>query len=205
MNLPELKYINLWFYMTFLTSLISSEFHILGNLIATGKISWKRLGKFFIIGLIRFFLLVLPAGLYLVFFKKELETLFYILLLYLPIAGILNLIINALFYKSFTFLILSISDAALLWSCFVYAVLVIDGLILKAPCTFLTGLIIIIPLFAQVAYYVADGISRYAEKIGARPQSAMAAVVGLSITFFIYIANGILFLLYPTFKMCVEK
>jgi len=200
--LPELDYVKLWFYFALLTSLLSSEFHILGNIVATGEILGFKLIKYLLIGIVRYLILILPIVLWLKLFNQDISKLFYLLISYIPIAGIVNLALNAYFYKSFTFLVLSITDVALLWSCFVYAILVKNGLNLKEACTFLTGLIIIIPLFAQVAYYVADGISRYAEKTNANPHSAMAAVVGLTISFFIYTANGILFLLYPTFKMC---
>jgi len=200
--LPELDYIKLWFYFALLTSLLSSEFHILGYVVATGKILKSKLIKYFLIGILRYLTTIFPIVLWLTLFNQDITKLFYLLIGYIPIAGFVNLVLNIYFYKSFTFLVLSTTDIALLWSCFVYTILVKNGLSLKEACTFLTGLIIIIPLFAQVAYYVADGISKYAEKIKADPHSAMAAVVGLTMSFFIYTANGILFLLYPTFKMC---
>jgi len=146
--LPELNYIKLWFYFAFLTSILSSEFHVLGNIVATGNILWFELFKYFAIGITRYLILILPIVLWIKLFNQDITKLFYLLIGYIPVAGIVNLALNAYFYKSFTFLVLSITDVALLWSCFVYAILVKNGLNLKEACTFLTGLIIIVPLFS---------------------------------------------------------
>jgi len=203
--LPDLNYKILWFLASIFTLIVSTNFRIIGELIVNGNFRKDEFFKLLLLSLFRFIAISTPIFLWIIGCSSSITILFYLLIFSIPYEGLIALIINAIFFKSFTFLVLSFTDIGLLWTCFVYAILIEHGLKLENACTFLAGLIIIIPLFAQVAYSVADGISRYADKTGASPKSAAVAVIGLTVCFFVYIANGILFMLYPTFKLCVSK
>ncbi|RUM31370.1 MAG: hypothetical protein DSY42_02835 [Aquifex sp.] len=203
--LPDINYKILWFFASIFTLVVSTNFRIIGDIVVNSDLRIDEVFKLFFVSLVRFIALSIPIFLWIISFSSDINLLLYLLIFSIPIEGLISLAINAVFFKSFVFLILSFTDIGLLWSCFVYIILIENGLKLKNACTFLTGLIIIIPLFAQVAYFVADGISKYADKTGSSPQSAMAAVIGLTVCFFVYIANGVVFMLYPTFKLCVNE
>jgi len=159
----DLNLYHLWIYFSILALASTAFFRTVGELVVYKTINQESFLKFLTVFMLRTSFLLIPPELWVACVNCELKSLFIIILIVSLLISLFNLILNSLIYRSFVFLILSFSDFILIYIGIIYISLFYRGLALRSPCTLLTGFIIIIPLFAQVAYYVADGVARYSE------------------------------------------